>query len=181
MLAESTSTHRTVQNAVINALLEALFDILDLDGKKSILMFAGLEQWIDQKLPTDGVTAWDDFLRLIGAMRMLLQYSDSILYEVGRKFSIYLDPFGSSVPDFLNHLNRSFVDLEITYEQPNNHEYLILMRWDGRDSDLFDDKWMQCFYQGLFTEGMRKAVGGNVKMELLDASNIMIKFRIYTE
>lgn len=168
---------RVVQNTVINALLEALFDILDLDGKRSVLEFAGLERWLE-KLPQNGTSSWEDFLKLISAIRTLLQYSDSILFEVGRKFSIYLDPFGTSFPDFIRLLEHSLVDLHIEFKEIVPLQYEITMKWTGRETELLDDKWMQHFYRGIYSEGMRKAVGGIVKAVVLSTSDLSIKLKI---
>jgi hypothetical protein len=175
----STLDHpdRVVQNTVINALLEALFDILDLDGKRSVLEFAGLEQWLE-KLPQSGKSLWVDFLKLVSAMRTLLQYSETILFEVGKKFSIYLDPFGSSFPDFIKMLEQSLVDLHIEYQEISPLQYEITMKWTGQETDLLDDKWMQHFYRGIYSEGMRKAVGGVVKAVILSTSDLSIKLKI---
>ena len=122
MLNKSNASERVIQNAIINALLEAFNDILDYDGKRSILIFAKLEHWIDEKLPPTGTTSLKDFEKLIKAMRILLQYSENILFEIGRKFSIYLDPSGTSFKDFIVMLNRSLTDLEISFNPSSlNH------------------------------------------------------------
>ena len=53
MVSELAAAPHEVNNSVINALLEAFYDVLDLDGKRFILAAAGLETLMENKLPPD--------------------------------------------------------------------------------------------------------------------------------
>ena len=73
---------------------KAFYDVLDLDGKRSILAAAGLETLMENKLPPDEFSSSSLLNKLLFSMRNLLQFSDRVLFEIGRKFSIYFDPWG---------------------------------------------------------------------------------------
>lgn len=103
------SALRTVKNSIINALVEAIFDILDADGKNSILNYAKL-QHLKEKLPSDGETSYKDFITLINAMNFLLAYSNTVLYEIGRKFAFYLSPFGTKLMEFFEQVQSYLID-----------------------------------------------------------------------
>jgi len=162
MVSANSPAPNQVQNSVINALLEAFYDVLDLDGKRSLLDFAGLSELMDSRLPPRGTSNWGIFLKLLNAMRTLLQFSDRILFEIGRKFSIYLDPCGSSFPDFIERLNDQFHELELHITPHSRSEYEITVSASENRSALFSDTWMHYFYRGVFMEGLRKSIGGEI-------------------
>jgi predicted hydrocarbon binding protein len=118
---------RTVKNSIINALLEAIFDILDADGKSSIINYAKL-QYMKEKLPSNGETPYEDFIKLINAMNFLLAYSTKVLYEIGRKFAFYLSPFGTKLVEFFEQINGSLIDemtTKIMFPDDNKIEIVL--------------------------------------------------------
>jgi len=68
-MSTQKSIKNGISNSVINALLEAFYDILDLDGKRSILCLAGLPQLMEAKLNSSGNSDWVIFEKLLDAMR----------------------------------------------------------------------------------------------------------------
>ncbi len=95
-----------VQNIVINALLESFYDILDRDGKNSILRAAGRSDLIDANLNPQEFSDYKLFEEIIDAMNDLLQCSEFISYEIGRKFAIYSDPSGTGIDTLVKQLKR---------------------------------------------------------------------------
>jgi hypothetical protein len=181
MLNNLKASEKKVQNTIINALLEAFNEILDYDGKRSILSYAQLEHWMNGKLPPSETSSLKDFEKLIKAMRTLLQYSQDILFEIGRKFSIYLDPFGTSFKDFIEMINRYISDLEISFKEVSPNVFDVILRWKGENADLMHDPWLLYFYEGALTEGMRKTIGGKVHMKVISNTKLTCEFRITGE
>jgi hypothetical protein len=169
-----------INNNVLNALLEAFYDILDLDGKRSILMLAHLPGLMDTKLPTNGTTNWEIFEKILEAMRMLLQYSDKILFQIGRKFSIYLDPYGSSFDEFIMKLNTWLDEVDLTIQSQSPQSYIVTCI-AKKASYLLTDEWMKFFYEGIFVEGLRKAVGGDITAEMVECTSTMLRFEIKSQ
>ncbi|MHA1131903.1 MAG: V4R domain-containing protein [Candidatus Helarchaeota archaeon] len=98
---------KEIRLIVFSALLTALHEVMGRDGKNSILRFAGLDQYINQVVPPsiDKTIPFESFKCLINSMNDLLGHgTDAILYESGRKFAIYLSPFGYSLEDVTNKL-----------------------------------------------------------------------------
>ena len=142
-MANNTSEY-IVDNAVINALLEAILDILDKDGKRSILKFAGREDLLTEKLPP-GTSSREEFIKILEAMRVLLEFSSQILFEIGRKFSVYLDPFGSSIKDFIIILNKSFISPQFHIKFASDRELDISIQLLEGKSKLLTDTWIGYF------------------------------------
>jgi hypothetical protein len=178
MVFQITPPIRQVNNKVINALLEAFYDVLDLDGKRSILTIAGLETLMETKLSPNGTSSSKILDKILLAMRNLLQYSDRVLLEIGRKFSVYFDPSGSSFEEFINLLSSQLFDIEIEVTPLDDSQFTITMQSKGRKMALFIDPWMRYFYQGILQEGLRKSVGGTVTAEVTACSEEAICFNV---
>lgn len=100
---------QSVKKVVFSALLTALKDIMGEDGKKSILRFAGLSQYIDKEIQPSlsESISFEDFSALLKSMNSLLGHgTHAILYESGRKFALYLSPFGISLEDIIKKLEE---------------------------------------------------------------------------
>ncbi|MHA1143194.1 MAG: V4R domain-containing protein [Candidatus Helarchaeota archaeon] len=100
-----------VKLIIFSALLSALHDIMGKDGKNSILRFAGLSEYIDKEISpsVDDSIPFDVVKRLIDAMQSLLGHgTNAILYESGRKFAVYLSPFGYSLEEVIHKLEKWF-------------------------------------------------------------------------
>ena len=101
------SVTQSVRKVVFSALLTALTDIMGEDGKKSILRFAGLSQYINKEISPslEESISFEDFNALLKSMNSLLGHgTHAILYESGRKFAIYLSPFGISLENIIKKL-----------------------------------------------------------------------------
>jgi hypothetical protein len=169
-----------VNNSVINALLEAIFDILDYNGKSSILTLSGRLDLLKEKLP-QGTSKSSEFLKIINSMRTLLEFSSKILFEIGKKFSIYLDPYGSSILEFIEILNNSFVDPSFNLQKNSKNNLSLSIVTQNNNTDLLTDPWLRYFYEGIFLEGVRKAIGGKVQIEFVECDKFSCSFNIETE
>ncbi len=112
-----------VQNIVVNALLESFYDILDRDGKNSILKAAGRADLIDAHLNPQDFIDYQAFLQIIDAMNDLLQFSEFVAYEIGRKFAIYSDPSGTGIDLLVKHLKQWIQadwDIELVSSHPKS-------------------------------------------------------------
>ncbi len=93
---------------VFSALLTALTDIMGEDGKKSILRFAGLSEYIQRETPLPSIdesVPFETFKALLTSMNSLLGHgTNAILFESGRKFALYLSPFGISLENIIKKL-----------------------------------------------------------------------------
>lgn len=96
----------TVKNRVITALLQSYLDNLDYDGMKSILREAELLELKDiRDVDPEESIDFFSFKKLIAAQNCLLYDSSELLYEIGRKFAIYLFPYGKEFKEILNEIN----------------------------------------------------------------------------
>lgn len=98
---------RVIRMIVFSALLTALNELMGRDGKNSVLRYAGLEEYINQEVPpsVDESVSFDTFSALLSSMQELLGHgTHAILYESGRKFALYLTPFGYSLTDAVSKL-----------------------------------------------------------------------------
>ncbi|TFF96212.1 MAG: hypothetical protein EU547_06675 [Promethearchaeota archaeon] len=101
------SQEHLVMNKVIKALLDAYLDILDHDGMNSILKEANMLEIREksQQNPNRFVP-FEFFNRILTAQNLLLYQSDLLLYNIGKKFSFYLFPFGKSFEESINELTE---------------------------------------------------------------------------
>ncbi|MHA1230614.1 MAG: V4R domain-containing protein [Candidatus Helarchaeota archaeon] len=96
---------------VFYALLTALNDIMGQDGKNSVLKYARLDQYINQCIPQNltpqSTIDYNTFHALLESMFTLLGFGTSaILFEAGRKWLIYLMPFGLSLKEMIIKLEN---------------------------------------------------------------------------
>ena len=102
-------TAETVNQAVISALLTALTEIMGDDGRKSILRYAKLNKYLDKNVIPDHNKRlpYTDFKALIEGMGDLLGHgTNAILFESGRKFAIYLAPFGYELSEVIKNYSE---------------------------------------------------------------------------
>ena len=111
----------SVKQIVFSALLESLNEIIGPDGKESIVRFAGLEKRYANKYLRPSLVKSlpkSDLLKFSNAMNRLLGYgSKAILKEMGRKFAIYLAPYGYTLNTLVGKLKKWIDgdwDIEIT-------------------------------------------------------------------
>ncbi|NHJ24444.1 MAG: hypothetical protein EAX89_07715 [Candidatus Lokiarchaeota archaeon] len=95
-----------VKNRVLTALLQSYMDNLDYDGMKSILREAELLDLKDIKnVNPEGEIDFFSFKKIITAQNCLLYDSSQLLFEIGRKFSFYLFPYGKDFSEIVSDLN----------------------------------------------------------------------------
>ena len=99
-----------VKYKVVTALLQAYQDILDFDGMKSILREAEMlhirnirEENQDQYLDLFS------FKKIISAQNCLLYDSSMLLFEIGKKFSFYLFPYGKAFKEIIHEINSTII------------------------------------------------------------------------
>ncbi|NVM52971.1 MAG: hypothetical protein HWN66_04655 [Candidatus Helarchaeota archaeon] len=101
---------KEIRMIVFSALLTALHEVMGRDGKNSVLRFAGLDEYINREIPPPSIhrsISFKTFKSLIISMHDLLGHgTDAILYESGRKFAIYLTPFGYSLREVVEKLEK---------------------------------------------------------------------------
>ncbi|MDX1797601.1 MAG: hypothetical protein R3255_03035 [Candidatus Lokiarchaeia archaeon] len=117
----------SVKNKVVVALLQAYHDILDYDGMKSILKEAGMMHIKDirDKNP-NGTLDFFSFKKIISAQNCLLYDSSDLLFEIGKKFSFYLFPFGKRFEEIIHEINSSIMtDWKVSIIGNNENEISI--------------------------------------------------------
>ncbi|MFX0105154.1 MAG: hypothetical protein ACFE75_06660 [Candidatus Hodarchaeota archaeon] len=116
-----------VKNKVIVALLQAYNDILDYDGMKSILKEAEMMCLKDiRDEDPNGMLDFFSFKKVISAQNCLLYDSSDLLFEIGKKFSFYLFPFGISFEEIIDEFNSSIItDWKINILENNQNQITI--------------------------------------------------------
>ena len=116
-----------VKNKVVIALLHAYHDILDYDGMKSILREAEMMQIKDigDEDPNDTLDFFS-FKKIISAQNSLLYDSSKLLYEIGKKLSFYLFPFGLKFEEIIKAINSYIItDWKVEILDNNENEITI--------------------------------------------------------
>ena len=112
-----------VKYNVITALLQAYHDILDYDGMKSILKEA--EMLHLKNIRDEDQNQYLDlfsFKKIITAQNCLLYDSSMLLFEIGKKFSFYLFPYGKNFEEIVSEINSIIITdwkVEIVEKQQN--------------------------------------------------------------
>lgn len=95
-----------VNNKVLTALMQAYLDVLDYDGLKSILREAELLELKDiRNIDSSKFIDFFSFKKIISAQNCLLFGCYNLLFEIGKKFSFYLFPYGKSFEEVIKELN----------------------------------------------------------------------------
>ena len=99
-----------VKYKVIIALLQAYQDILDYDGMKSILKEAEMLHLknIRDEDPNQSLDFFS-FKKIIAAQNCLLYGSSMLLFEIGKKFSFYLFPYGKNFEEIIQEINSAIM------------------------------------------------------------------------
>ena len=120
----------TVKNRVITALLQSYLDTLDYDGMKSILREAELLNLKDLRdVDPDGAIDFFSFKKIITAQNCLLYDSSQLLYEIGRKFSFYLYPFGKKFEEVIDDINFLIeTNWKVEISEKSESKYVINVR-----------------------------------------------------
>ncbi|MHA1913007.1 MAG: hypothetical protein ACW986_04410 [Promethearchaeota archaeon] len=117
-----------VKNKVVTALLQAYQDILDYDGMKSILKEAEmLELKNIRDQDQDRTLDFFSFKKILSAQNCLLYESSKLLFEIGKKFSFYLFPYGKNFKEIVKEIN-TLIDTDWEVEIIENGQDLITIR-----------------------------------------------------
>lgn len=117
----------SVKNKVLVALLQAYHDILDYDGMKSILREAEMLYLKDigNKNPNDSIDFFS-FKKIISAQNCLIYDSSILLFEIGKKFSFYLFPFGINFEEIIENINSLILtDWKVEIIENNSDEITV--------------------------------------------------------
>ncbi len=117
----------TVKNKVVTALLQAYHDTLDYDGMKSILKEAGLLYLKDSReIDPNGTIDFFSFKKILAAQNCLLYYCRRLLFEIGKKFSFYLYPFGKDFEEIVRELTELIdTDWKVKIIDKSENSYVI--------------------------------------------------------
>ena len=120
----------TVRNKVVTALLQAYLDVLDYDGMKSILKEAGMLHFKDiRDLDQSATIDFFSFKKIISAQNCLLYHGNKLLFEIGRKFSFYLFPYGKNFEDCINEINELInTDWDVEIIDIRNDSTIVYVR-----------------------------------------------------
>jgi predicted hydrocarbon binding protein len=116
-----------VKYKVVTALLQAYQDILDYDGMKSILREA--EMLHIRNIRDENQDQFLDlfsFKKIISAQNCLLFDSSMLLFEIGKKFSFYLFPYGKNFEEIIHEVNSSIITNWKVEIVENNEELIIV-------------------------------------------------------
>ena len=176
-----------VKNRVLTALLQSYLDNLDYDGMKSILREAELLELKDiREVDPDGVIDFFSFKKIISAQNCLLYDSTKLLYEIGRKFSFYLFPFGKDFGEIINEINQ-LIDADWQVKIVESTPELVVIRVDkcmfcseiGVSCDLFKGFIIHSLEKNL-PSGFRVIPFGTIKENVSDPSHnsFILKLKI---
>lgn len=116
-----------VKNRVVTALLQSYLDNLDYDGMKSILNEAGMIHLKDMReVDPNGTIDFFSFKKIIAAQNCLLFDSNELLFEIGKKFSFYLFPFGKDFDEIIKEINELIAtDWKVEIIEKSNNIYKV--------------------------------------------------------
>lgn len=180
---------KVVKNNLINALLTAIFDEIDTDGRNSILDHASLEYMCkSENLPPNGFTPLEDFLKLVDSMNYLLIFSKSIMFEIGRKFSFYLSPYGTKMGDLLETIKTKLIDLQIELDYRSDDKINVTVlkcpfcRSIQKLNPVIKSRNFTCeFFRGFLFETVKKSAQTDVSVNVThfnEKEDGLCKFRI---
>jgi len=119
-----------VKYKVVTALLQAYHDILDYDGMKSILKEA--EMLHLKNIREEDQNRFLDlfsFKKIISAQNCLLFDSSMLLFEIGKKFSFYLFPYGKDFEEIISEINSIIIaDWKVEIVEKDQNYIVILVQ-----------------------------------------------------
>jgi len=175
-----------VKNRVVTALLQSYLDNLDYDGMKSILKEAGLIHLKDMRdVDPNGTIDFFSFKKIIAAQNCLLFDSNKLLFEIGKKFSFYLFPFGKNFEEIISEINELILTdwkVEIT-EKSNNLfvvkvEKCIFCSEIGVSCDLFKGFIIHSLEKTLTTDSRINYYGKSEDVNDPQHNNFVLKLKI---
>jgi predicted hydrocarbon binding protein len=119
-----------VKYKVVTALLQAYHDILDYDGMKSILKEA--EMLHLKNIRDEDQNRFLDlfsFKKIIAAQNCLLYDSSMLLFEIGKKFSFYLFPYGKDFEEIISEINSIIItDWKVEIVEKDQNYIVVLVQ-----------------------------------------------------
>lgn len=175
-----------VKNKVVVALLQAYHDILDYDGMKSILREAEMMYIKDirDENPNDSIDFFS-FKKIISAQNCLLYDSSILLFEIGKKFSFYLFPFGISFAEIIDEINASIsTDWKVEIIENNENEIVVRVKKCifcseiGVPCDLFEGFLVHSLQKSLQSKQMVIYEMKKIDVNNPEHNNFVVKLRI---
>lgn len=175
-----------VKNRVVTALLQSYLDNLDYDGMKSILKEAGLIHLKDMRdVDPNGTIDFFSFKKIITAQNCLLFDSNKLLFEIGKKFSFYLFPFGKNFDEIINEINELILtDWKVEIIEKSNNlfvvkvEKCIFCSEIGVSCDLFKGFIIHSLEKALTTEYRINCYGKSENVNDPQHNNFVLKLKI---
>ncbi|MFX1479684.1 MAG: hypothetical protein ACFFCI_16295 [Promethearchaeota archaeon] len=152
-----------VKYKVVTALLQAYQDILDYDGLKSILKEAEMLhlkniKYEDQNQNLD----FFSFKKIISAQNCLLYESSKLLFEIGKKLSFYLFPYGISFDEIINEIN-SLIDTDWKVEILENFQKEVSVK--VRRCIFCSEIGVSCdMFKGFLVHSLEKSLPSDYKV-----------------
>ena len=176
----------TVKNKVLTALLQSYLDNLDYDGMKSILREAELLELKDiRDVDPNASIDFFSFKKIIAAQNCLLYDSTNLLYEIGRKFSFYLFPFGKKFEEIIVEINE-LIRTNWKVQIIENIEDIITIRVDkcvfcseiGVSCDLFKGFLVHSLEKTLSSEYKINQIGEKENINDPHHNSFILKLKI---
>lgn len=175
-----------VKNRVVTALLQSYLDNLDYDGMKSILKEAGLIHLKDMRdVDPNGTIDFFSFKKIIAAQNCLLFDSNKLLFEIGKKFSFYLFPFGKNFDEIINEINELILtDWKVEIIEKSNNlfvvkvEKCIFCSEIGVSCDLFKGFIIHSLEKTLTTDSRINSYGKSEDVNDPQHNNFVLKLKI---
>ena len=175
-----------VKNRVVTALLQSYLDNLDYDGMKSILKEAGLIHLKDMRdVDPNGTIDFFSFKKIITAQNCLLFDSNKLLFEIGKKFSFYLFPFGKNFDEIINEINELILtDWKVEIIEKSNNlfvvkvEKCIFCSEIGVSCDLFKGFIIHSLEKTLTTDYRINCYGKSENVNDPQHNNFVLKLKI---
>jgi len=175
-----------VKNKVLRALLHSYLDNLDYDGMKSILREAELLELKDiRDVDPNASIDFFSFKKIIAAQNCLLYDSTNLLYEIGRKFSFYLFPFGKKFEEIIVEINE-LIRTNWKVQIIENIEDIITIRVDkcvfcseiGVSCDLFKGFLVHSLEKTLSSEYKINQIGEKENINDPHHNSFFLKLKI---
>ena len=175
-----------VKYKVITALLQAYQDVLDYDGMKSILKEAEMLHLknIRDEDPNQSLDFFS-FKKIIAAQNCLLFDSSLLLFEIGKKFSFYLFPYGKNFEEIIQELNSTIITdwkvkiVDNTQNEINIQVYKCIFCSEiGTPCDLFTGFLVHSLEKSLSSDYTVRHYGDNLDSNDPNHNTFALKLKI---
>jgi predicted hydrocarbon binding protein len=157
-----------VRNKVVTALLQAYHDCLDYDGMKSILREAEMMKLKNiRDIDPEKTLDFFSFKKIIAAQNCLLFQCTQLLFEIGRKFSFYLFPFGKDFEEVVEEIDE-YIDADWHVEIVDRKDEQITVK--VRQCVFCSEVGVSCdLFEGFLVHSLEKTLKSDkiVKSEMM--------------